>query len=61
MVEVLGRTHQIAIARAFGATKGAMLREFLARSLILVGGACAIGVALSLVLSGPLTDLVPVR
>ena len=58
LVEVLGRTRQIAIARAFGATKGAMLREFLARSLILVGGACAIGVALSLVLSGPLTDLV---
>ena len=58
LVEVLGRTRQIAIARAFGATKGAMLREFLARSSILVGGACAIGVALSLVLSGPLTDLV---
>ncbi len=58
LVEVLGRTRQIAIARAFGATKGAMLREFLARSLILVGGACAIGVALSVVLSGPLTDLV---
>ena len=58
LVEALGRTRQIAIARAFGATKGAMLREFLARSSILVGGACAIGVALSLVLSGPLTDLV---
>ena len=35
-----------------------MIREFLARSLILVGGACAIGVALSLVLSAPLTGLV---
>ena len=58
LVEVLGRTRQIAIARAFGATKGAMLREFLARSLVLVGGACAIGVALSLFLSGPLTGLV---
>ena len=58
LVEVLGRTRQIAIARAFGATKGTMLREFLARSLVLVGGACAIGVALSLFLSGPLTGLV---
>ena len=58
LVEVLGRTRQIAIARAFGATKGAMLREFVARSLIMVGLAAAIGVALSLFLSGPLTDLV---
>ena len=58
LVEVLGRTRQIAIARAFGATKGAVLREFVARSLIMVALAAVIGVALSLSLSGPLTDLV---
>ena len=50
LVEVLGRTRQIAIARAFGATKGAMLREFVARSLVMVGLAAAIGVALILFL-----------
>ena len=58
LVEVLGRSRQIAIARAFGASKGAILREFVTRSLILVGAASALGVALSLFLSAPLTDLV---
>ena len=58
LVEVLGRSRQIAIARAFGASKAAILREFLARSLIMVSAAAVIGVALSLFLSGPLTALV---
>lgn len=58
MIEVLGRTRQIALSRAFGATKGTILREFLARSLITVGVASALGAALSLFLSVPLTEAV---
>lgn len=58
MIEVLSRARQIALSRAFGATKGTILREFLARSLITVGVASALGAALSLFLSGPLTEAV---
>lgn len=58
MIEVLGRTRQIALSRAFGATKGTILREFLTRSLITAGVASALGAALSLFLSGPLTEAV---
>lgn len=58
LVEVLGRSRQIAIARAFGASKGVILREFAARSLLMMGAAAAIGVVLSRFLSGPLTELV---
>ena len=57
LVEVLGRSREIAIARAFGASKGAIVREFAARSLLMVSAAAVIGVALSLFLSGPLTEL----
>ena len=56
-VEVLSRSRQIALSRAFGAAKARIAREFLARSLIIVGAASVIGVALSLFLSAPLTDL----
>ncbi len=58
MVEVLSRSRQIALSRAFGATKGAIVREYLARSLIMVGAASVLGIVLSLFLSGPLTALV---
>jgi len=58
LVEVLGRSRQIAIARAFGASKGVILREFAARSLLMMGAAAALGVVLSRFLSGPLTELV---
>ena len=58
LVEVLGRTREIAVERAVGASRGMITREFFARSLIMVGAAAVIGVALSLVLSGPLTELV---
>ena len=57
-VEALSRSRQIALSRAFGAAKAVIVREFLARSLIMVGAASALGVALSLFLSAPLTDLV---
>ena len=58
LVEVLGRTREIAVERAVGASRGVIAREFFARSLIMVSAAALIGVALSLVLSGPLTELV---
>ena len=58
VVEVLSRSRQIALSRAFGATKAMIAREFLARSLIMMGASSALGVALSLFLSAPLTDLV---
>lgn len=58
LVEVLGRTREIAVERAVGASRGMIAREFFARSLIMVSAAAVIGVALSLVLSGPLTELV---
>ena len=57
-VEVLSRSRQIALYRAFGAAKAAIVREFLARSLIMMAASSALGVALSLSLSAPLTDLV---
>lgn len=58
LVEVLGRTREIAVERAVGASRGMIAREFFVRSLIMVGAAAVIGVALSLLLSGPLTELV---
>ena len=58
VVEVLSRSRQIALSRAFGAARAAIVREFLARSLIMMGASAALGVALSLFLSAPLTDLV---
>ena len=58
VVEVLSRSRQIALSRAFGAAKAAIVREFLARSLIMMAASSALGVALSLFLSAPLTDLV---
>ena len=58
LVEVLGRTREIAVERAVGASRGVIAREFLARSLIMVSAAAVIGVALSLLLSRPLTELV---
>ena len=58
LVEVLGRTREIAVERAVGASRGVIAREFFARSLIMVSAAALIGVALSLLLAGPLTELV---
>ena len=57
-VEALSRSRQIALSRAFGAAKAVIVREFLARTLIMMGASSALGVALSLFLSAPLTDLV---
>ena len=58
LVEVLGRTREIAVERAMGASRAMIVREFFARSLVMVSAAALIGVALSLLMSGPLTELV---
>lgn len=56
-VEVQGRSRQIAMARAFGASKMVIFGEFLTRSLIISGIGAMIGVGLSAFLSRPLTAM----
>ena len=58
MVEVLSRSRQIALSRAFGASKRSIAAEFLVWSVVMAAAAAVIGVVLSLFLSGPLTELV---
>ena len=58
MVEVLSRSRQIALSRAFGASKRSIAAEFLVWSVVMAAAAAALGVVLSLFLSAPLTHLV---
>ena len=58
MVEVLSRSRQIALSRAFGASKRSIAAEFLVWSVVMAAAAAVIGVVLSLFLSGPLSELV---
>ena len=58
MVEVLSRSRQIALSRAFGASKRSIAAEFLVWSVVMAAAAAALGVVLSLFLSAPLTQLV---
>ena len=58
LVEALGRSREIALERALGASKAAIVREFFVRSTIVSLISVAIGIALSIFLSGPLTDLI---
>lgn len=58
MVEVLSRSRQIALARAFGASKRTIAAEFLRWSVVMAAAASAVGVVLSLFLSAPLVSLV---
>ena len=58
LVEVLGRSREIALERALGASRGVIAREYFARALILSGGSALLGVALSLLLANPLKRLV---
>jgi putative ABC transport system permease protein len=58
LVEALGRTREIALERALGASRGVIIREFFARSTVVSLMSVAIGIALAFVLSGPLTDLI---
>ena len=58
MVEVLSRSRQIALSRAFGASKRSIAAEFLVWSVVMAAAAAALGVVLSQFLSAPLTQLV---
>jgi putative ABC transport system permease protein len=58
LVEVLGRSRQIAIERALGASGRILVAEYFTRSLLLAGLAALVGVVLSLVVAQPLRQLV---
>ena len=57
LVEVLGRSRQIALERAFGASRRIVMGEFFARSVILSLVSAAFGLILSLVFAGPLQQV----
>jgi putative ABC transport system permease protein len=57
LVEVLGRSRQIALERAFGASRRNVVGEFFARSATLSLLSAAVGLVLSLVFSGPLQQI----
>jgi len=57
LVEVLGRSRQIALERAFGASRRKVVGEFFARSVILSLLSAAVGLVLSLVFAGPLQQV----
>ncbi len=54
LVEVLGRSREIALERAFGASRRIVVGEFFARSVILSLLSAGTGLALSIVFAGPL-------
>ncbi len=58
LVEALGRSREIALERALGASKALILREFFARSTVVSLISVVIGVGLAFLLSGPLTNLI---
>jgi putative ABC transport system permease protein len=58
LVEALGRTREIAIERALGASVREVLRDFFARSVLVSSISTIIGIGLAFVLSGPLTALI---
>jgi putative ABC transport system permease protein len=58
LVEVLGRSRQIAIERALGASGRIIMTEYFARSLMMAALAAVVGLALAVGLSGPLRQLV---
>jgi putative ABC transport system permease protein len=58
LVEALGRSREIAVERALGASKMSVLREFATRSVLVSAISAAIGIGLTFVLAGPLTDII---
>ena len=58
LVEALGRSREIALERALGASRGKIIAEFFARSTAVSLISAAIGIGFAFVLSGPLTDLI---
>jgi len=57
LVEVLGRSRQIALERAFGASRRNVVGEFFARSVILSLFSAVVGLVLSLVFAEPLQQV----
>lgn len=58
VVEALGRSKEIALERALGASKTYIVREFFTRSVLISLVSAALGVALSVVFARPLGELV---
>lgn len=58
LVEVLGRSREIALERALGASRRIIAQEYFTRSMLLSALSAVVGVALALVLSVPLKQLV---
>jgi len=58
LVEALGRTREIAIERALGASVLEIVKGFFARSVLVSAISTVIGIGLAFVLSGPLTALI---
>jgi ABC-type antimicrobial peptide transport system permease subunit len=54
LVEVLGRSREISLERAFGASRPRIIREFFTRSVILSLISAVVGIVLSVLFSGPL-------
>jgi putative ABC transport system permease protein len=57
IVEVLGRSREIALERALGANKRDIVREFFLRAVVMSSLSAAVGVALSFAFSRPLSSL----
>jgi putative ABC transport system permease protein len=58
MVEALGRSREIALKRALGASKGIILKEYFIKSLSLSGICALVGLAVALIFIGPFSELV---
>lgn len=56
-VEVLGKTREIALERALGASRLRIVREYFGRSLVLSGGSAVVGILISLIFSRPISVL----
>ena len=57
LVEILGRTKEISLERAMGASRSAIMREYFSRSVILTLISVAAGIVLSVVFSRALTQI----
>ncbi|MDC7218458.1 MAG: ABC transporter permease [Spirochaetales bacterium] len=58
MVEALGRSREIALKRALGASKRVILREYFLKSLTLSGICALIGLVVAFIFIGPFSELV---
>ncbi len=58
LVEILGKTRDIALERAMGAAKSNILREYFTRSVVITFISVAFGIILSLVFAQPLKEII---